>query len=169
MSLIPFRGKQSGPIAEPPSLAALRSEIDRLFDSFVRGPLSSVEWPFGGEGKWAPAVDVAEDEDMLTIRAEVPGVEPDDLSVTLLGNQLVLSGEKKESTERKQKGFVQSESRYGSFRRTVTLPEEVDAEKVEAQCANGVLTVTLRKIKPTPPKRIEVKGPPSGPATRTSS
>jgi HSP20 family protein len=169
MSLIPFRGKQSRPIAEPSSLAALRSEIDRLFDSFVRGPLGSVEWPFGGEGKWAPAVDVAEDEDALTIRAEVPGVEPDDLSVTLLGNQLVVSGEKKESTERKEKGFAQSESRYGSFRRTVSLPEEVDAEKVEAHCANGVLTIKLKKIKPTPPKRIEVKAPPSGPAKRTSS
>jgi len=169
MSLIPFRGKQREPVAEPSSLAALRTEVDRLFDSYVRGPLGSVEWPFGGEGKWAPAVDVAEDEDALTIRAEVPGVEPDDLSVTLLGNQLVVSGEKKESTERKEKGFAQSESRYGSFRRTVTLPEEVDAEKVEAHCANGVLTIKLKKIKPTPPKRIEVKAPPSGPAKRTSS
>ncbi len=158
MSLIPWRSKQQEPVAgEPSPLGALRNEIDRLFDSFVREPLGNVEWPFMAEGKWAPALDVAESESELTIRAEVPGIVPDDLSVTLTGNQLVLSGEKKESTERKDREFYQSESRYGSFRRTVTLPEEVDRENIDAECANGVLTIRLTKIKPTPPKRVTVK------------
>jgi HSP20 family protein len=164
MSLISWRSKQGEPVAEPSALANLRSEIDRLFDSYVRGPLGSVEWPFGDEGKWAPAVDVSEDENAVTVRAEVPGIAPEDLSVTLLGNQLAVSGEKKGSTGHKERGSHQPETRYGSFRRTVTLPEEVDPEQVEARCAHGVLTVTLKKVKPTPPKRIEIKGP--EPATR---
>ena len=160
MSLIPWRGKQQDPaVGEPSPMTALRTEIDRIFDSFIREPLGNVEWPFSGEGKWAPAIDVAESESEVTVRAEVPGIDPDDLSVTLTGNQLVLSGEKKETAERKDKEIYQSESRFGSFRRTVALPEEVDRENVDAQCTNGVLVITLQKIKPTVPKRVAVKTP----------
>jgi len=163
MSLIPWRGKQQDPdVAAPSSLASLRAEMDHLFDSFVREPLGHVEWPFFGEGKWAPPVDVAESENEVTVRVEVPGVNPADIGVTLTGNQLVVSGEKKETVERTGKEFHQSESRYGVFRRTVALPDEVDRDNVDAECANGVLTVTVRKIKPTPPKRVEVKSGEAG-------
>jgi HSP20 family protein len=110
-----------------------------------------------GPGKWAPAIDVAEDDKELTVRAEVPGIDPKDLDVTVAGGQLVLSGEKKESSESKNKGFYQSETRYGSFRRAVPLPEGVDTENVDAQYANGVLTLHLAKTAPAGTKRIEVK------------
>ena len=146
MSLIPWRGKQHDPaVGEPSPIGALRSEIDRLFDSFVREPLGNVEWPFSGEGKWAPAIDVAESENEVTVRAEVPGIDPDDLSVTLTGNQLVLSGEKKEEKEDKGKNFYRMERAYGSFQRSVPLPVEVEADKVEAKFKKGVLTITLPK------------------------
>ena len=87
----------------------------------------------------------------------LPGIDPKELDVTVTGNQLVLSGEKKESSEHDEKDFYRSETRYGSFRRTVPLPEGVDTENVDAQYANGVLTLRLKKIAPAAAKRIEVK------------
>ena len=89
--------------------------------------------------------------------AELPGIDPKDLDVTVTGNQLVLSGEKKESTEHDGKDFHQSETRYGSFRRTIPLPEGIDTEHVDAQYANGVLTLHMQKTAQAATKRIEVK------------
>jgi len=89
--------------------------------------------------------------------AELPGIDPKDLDVTVVGNQLVLSGEKRESSETKEKGVYHSETRYGSFRRTVPLPDGIDTENVDAQYANGVLTLHLKKTAVPAAKRIEVK------------
>lgn len=157
MARIPWKIKQKDGAQQENPLVALRTEMDRLFDSFVRDPWAALESRFGMERAWSPAVDVAETEDEVTIRAEVPGVEPANLDISLTGNQLVLSGEKKESAEKKEGGFYQSETRYGSFRRSVTLPETIDPNQVEADYANGVLTIRLKKSVKTPPKRIDVK------------
>ncbi len=158
MGLIPWRAKQrEGAAAETSPLAALRSEIDRLFDSFVREPFGNLEWPFGGERGWSPAVDVAEDDQAITVRAELPGLAPEDLDVTISGNNLVLAGEKKESTEKKGKDFFHAESRYGAFRRSIPLPQTVEPEKVEAEYANGVLTIHLKKSPAAVARRIQVK------------
>ena len=91
------------------------------------------------------------------MRAELPGIDPKDLEVSVVGNQLVLSGEKRESSETKEKGVFHSETRYGSFRRTVPLPDGIDTEHVDAQYANGVLTLRLAKTAAAATKRIEVK------------
>jgi HSP20 family protein len=158
MGLIPWRNKvrERGP-GEAAPLANLRSEIDRLFDSFLREPLEAIDWPFFSERGWAPTVDVAEDEHEFTVRAELPGLDPKDLDVTISGNHLVLSGEKKEATEKRTKDFYHSESRFGSFHRTIPLPDAVDTEKVEADYANGVLVVHLKKLPSAAAKRIDVK------------
>jgi HSP20 family protein len=158
MGLVPWRSKQretSGRETSP--LANLRSEIDRLFDSYVREPVSNWEWPFGGERGWAPAVDIGESDEEFIIRTELPGVAPDEIDITVSGGQLVLAGEKRESTEKSGKGFYHSESRYGNFRRAIPLPEAVDAENVEAVYNHGVLTIHLKKIPGSPPKQIQVK------------
>ena len=157
MSLIPWRNKPESQPGELSPMVALRSEVDRLFDSFFREPFGALDWPSWGAGRWSPAVDVAENDKEVTVRAELPGIDPKDLEVSVLGNQLVLSGEKKESSETKEKGFYHSETRYGSFHRTVPLPEGLDTEHVDAQYANGVLTLHLKKTAPTTAKRIEVK------------
>ena len=138
-------------------MVALRSEIDRLFDSFVREPFGALDWPSWGGGKWSPAIDVAESDKEVTVRAELPGIDPKDLDVTVSGGQLMISGEKKESSETKDKGVYHSETRYGSFHRTVPLPEGVDTEHVDAQYAHGVLTLRLAKTPQAATKRIEVK------------
>ena len=158
MSLIPWRGKQreSGP-GETSPLCALRTEIDRLFDSFVRGPFSGFDWPFGSQRGWLPAVDIAESDEEVTVRAEMPGIAPEDLEVTISGNQLVLAGEKKESTERSGKDFYQTESYSGSFRRSIPLPQAVDPDKVDAEYANGVLLIHLTKSAAAAAKQIHVK------------
>jgi len=157
MALIPWRNKSGDGGGELTPLTALRNEMDRLFDSFVRTPWGSLDWPFSAGQVGFPAMDIAESEDEVTIRAEVPGVDPKELSISLTGDQLVLSGEKKESSEHQGKGFRQTETRYGSFRRAVSLPAEVDSENVEADYANGVLMVRLKKVQKVPPKRIDVK------------
>ena len=157
MASVPWRNKQKESGGEETStLAALRAEMDRLFDAYVREPFQGLEWPLG-EKKWSPAVDVAEDEQEVTVRAEVPGMDPEDLDATVSGNQLVLSGVKREWMERKGKDFSQSEIRYGSFRRILALPQAVDTSQVEAACAHGVLTVRLRKSPAAAARRIEVK------------
>ena len=158
MNPIPWKNKQreSGP--EPASpLATLRGEMDRLFDAFVREPFGAIDWPFAGQGKWSPAVDVAETDQEITVRAELPGIDPKDLDVTVTGGQLVLSGEKRESTEDRGDDFYHTDSRFGSFRRVVRLPEGVDSENVEAEFVNGVLTMRLKKSPAAVPKRIDVK------------
>jgi HSP20 family protein len=159
MSLIPWRNKQhDGMSGESAPLATLRNEMDRLFDSFVREPFGMLDWPaFMGGEKWWPAVDVAESDKDVTIRAEIPGIDPKELDVTVTGNQLVISGEKKESTEKKDKGFYHSEARYGSFRRVIPLPEGVDAEHVDANYANGILTLNIQKTPAAAAKKIEIK------------
>ena len=157
MGLIPWRNKlREGEQPETP-LVALRHEMDRLFDTFLREPLGAIDWPFSGQGEWSPTVDLAESDDEVVVRAEMPGIDPKDLDVAVSGSQLVLSGEKRESTEKKGTDFYHSESRYGSFRRAVRLPEGIDTEKVDAQYANGVLTLRLKKSPAAVPKRIDVK------------
>ena len=138
-------------------MLALRNDMDRLFDTFIREPFGAIDWPFAGQGKWAPAIDIAESDEEITVRAELPGIDPKELDVSISGNQLTLSGEKKESTEDTGKDFHHSESRYGAFRRSVRLPEGIDTRNVDAQYANGVLTLRLKKTPSAAPRRVEVK------------
>jgi HSP20 family protein len=159
MSLIPWRNKQhDGLQAESSSLTTLRREMDRLFDSFIREPFGMMDWPaFMGGERWWPAVDISESDKEVIVRAEIPGIDPKELDVTVTGDQLVISGEKKESSEKKEKGFYHSEARYGSFRRAIPLPEGVDSEHVDANYANGVLTLKIAKTPAAAAKKIEVK------------
>lgn len=157
MCPVPWRSKQrEGEQPESP-LVAFRGEMDRLFDKFLREPFGAIDWPFVGQAKWSPTIDVAESDTEIIVRAELPGIEPGDLDVSISGNELVLSGEKKESSESQGKGFSHSESRWGCFRRSVRLPEGVDEENVDARYANGVLTVHLKRIPTAVPKQIEIK------------
>ena len=156
MSLIPWRNKhqetQRGDLAP---LSEFRREVDRLFDSFLREPFSWPDWSFAGP--WNPSLDVRETDDAVTVRAEVPGVKPDDINISVTGNMLTLSGEKKETEEKQGNGFRHSERRFGSFRREIALPPGIDADKVTADYAHGVLTVKIAKSPEAAPKRIPVK------------
>lgn len=129
--------------------------MDDLFEGFFRGldrPLS-----FFTERAW-PAIDVAEKDDAVLVRAEVPGCTPEDIEISVYGNTLTLSGEKKESHEDKHDGYYHLESTYGSFRREIPMPAEVDADKIEAVVKNGVLSVTLPKAEKSKAVKVQVKG-----------
>lgn len=133
-------------------LARLHHEMDDLFDGFFRG----LDRPFGGSNAW-PAIDVAEHDDAVVVRAEVPGCKADDIDISVCNNTLTISGEKKETREEKDKGYYYAESSYGSFRRDVNLPAEVDANKVEATCKDGVLSITLPKAARSKAVKVQIK------------
>lgn len=136
-------------------LSAVRSQMDDLFNSFFRG----LDTPFSllGERTW-PTIDVAEKDDAILVRAEVPGCKPEDIDISVYGNTLTLSGEKKESHEANGDGYYHMESAWGSFRREIALPAEVDQEKIEAVVKDGVLSVTLPKAEKAKAVKVKVQG-----------
>ena len=134
----------------PNPLARLHNEVDDLFDGFFRG----LDRPFAGYKAW-PALDVAEQDDAIVVRAEVPGTKPEDIDVSVYGNTLTISGEKAETREEKDKGYYHVETTHGTFRREINLPADVDNAKVEAACKDGVLTITLPKAEVS--KAVKVK------------
>ncbi len=136
-------------------LGTLRGQMDDLFDGFFRG----LDKPFSflGERTW-PAIDVAEKDDAILVRAEVPGCKPEDIEISVYGNTLTLSGEKKESHEANGDGYYHMESTWGSFRREVPLSAEVDPNKIEAVVKEGVLSVTLPKAEKSKAVKVKVQG-----------
>jgi len=135
------------------NLTRLHGDIDDLFDGFFRG----LERPFAGYKAW-PAIDVAEQDDAIVVRAEVPGCKAQDIDISVYGNTLTISGEKKLSEEKKEKGYYHVESTYGSFRRELSLPTEVDQDKIDATCKDGVLSITLPKAEKAKAVKVKVKG-----------
>jgi HSP20 family protein len=104
-----------------------------------------------------PLVNISEDSDHIYVRAELPGVSPEDLDITIKDQQLVLRGERKILTEEKEVNYHRRERESGFFRRVLRLPAQVDPAKVEAVSQDGVLTITLAKPEEVKPRQISVK------------
>ena len=130
-------------------------ELAGFFENFadVTGARGREESTFG---TFTPAVDVYEDEQNLVLKLEVPGMNEEDLKVSLENNTLTVSGERKFEKEEKEENFHRIERRYGTFTRTFRLPNTVDAEKVEASYDKGLLKITLAKRAEAKPKAIKV-------------
>jgi HSP20 family protein len=126
----------------------LQSRMNRAFDDLLRGfPKFSAELvPFGAAE--SPRMDVRETGTEILVEAELPGVEEQDIELTLHEGTLVLRGEKKLEQKREQEGWHLTERAYGAFQRAIGLPAEIDAAKVEATFEKGVLRVRLPKIAP---------------------
>ncbi len=135
-------------------VSKLRREMDRLWDDYF-GPSRRALQPL--EGEWAPAVDVSESGEQITITAEVPGMDAKDIEISLVGDILTIKGEKKAEREEKGENFHMVERSYGSFSRSLKLPAGVDPDKVEASYKQGVLTIALPKKEEVKPKAIEIK------------
>ena len=133
-----------------------QDDLNRLFRSgWLRGMA-----PGGASsraGAWAPAIDIYETEDSLVVEAEVPGVDPKDISVSLDDGVLTMRGERKLEKEVKEENYHRVERAYGAFRRGIRLPPDLDPEKVRASFDNGVLKVTVEKVPPKKPKSISVE------------
>ncbi len=124
--------------------------IDRFFEDFFGGMPA-------GRADFAPALDITENEGAILIRAEVPGVDPKDITVTFERNVLTVSGEKKAEEKTENDRFHRIERRYGRFVRQVEFNTPVDSDKIDAAFKNGVLTVTLPKHEKARVRTIEVK------------
>ena len=138
--------------------ADLANEFDRMLEyPLLRGrwglPLRTTEIV----GSWNLALDVAEQGDVFTVKASLPGLSPDDLNVTLEDNVLTIQGEVKEDETIEENSYHIRERRYGSFSRSVRFPVPVQGDKVEANYENGVLTLSIPKAEAVKPKRIAVK------------
>ena len=129
----------------------LRREMDRLIDTFS-GRRGTV--PPAGV---FPAVNVSEDSENLYVRAELPGVAPEEIEITTEENNLIIKGERRITAEGEKVSYHRRERDAGKFRRVTSLPTRVDTRKVTAACRNGVLTVTLPKAAEVKPRQIEVK------------
>ena len=105
---------------------------------------------------WVPAIDVRETEDAFVFTAELPGLNKEDVAITLEENVLTLSGERKFENEDTKNEFRRIERSFGRFTRSFTLPHEVSSEKVEAKYGDGLLTVTIPKTEKTKPRKIEI-------------
>ena len=145
----------------------LRQEIDRLFEDFDRGfwrpfdrSLFATEPLFGRELKWeSMPVDVVESEKAYQITADLPGMDEKDIEVKVVNGAVTIKGERQEEKEEKKKDYYLRERNFGSLERSFTIPESVDADKIEASFKKGVLTVMLPKTVEAqkPAKKIEVK------------
>ena len=149
----------------PDAWRSFRGEMERLFDRFG---FPSLRRMFDVEPAWrpistfsfsAPAIDMSEDDKTYKISAELPGLDPKDVDVSVSGNTLVLKGEKRQESEKKDKNYHFSERAYGSFQRSFELPASVDRDKIAADFSKGVLTLTLPKTSEAQKqaKKIEVK------------
>lgn len=161
-NLLPWRNKASDSDAEETgsALARFHSEIDHLFERFFEDPLwggsrQSPEWR-GWAGAWSPSLDVSEAADEYVVRVEVPGVDAKDFDISVSGDVLSISGEKKEESKEHRGNVYRSERRFGSFRRAVRLPDAVDSDKIDAEYDKGVLTIRLAKSEKAAGRRIPV-------------
>ncbi len=162
MATVPVPTKQPAPVpANTPDIwGSLRTEMDRLFDSFT-GRFGTPPFLQARQDTRfnlpSPAVDITEADGAFKISAEVPGMAEKDVEVSVSGDTLTIKGEKRQEREEKSNNRYLSERSYGEFQRAFSLPEDVDRDKIAASFANGVLTVTLPKSAKSAPKKIEVK------------
>lgn len=130
---------------------SLLADFDRLIDDMLTMPERRAQM------SWGVAVDVAETDGEFVLKASVPGIDPDDIEITLTDNVLTIRGEIQEEKDVEEESYHICERRFGQFSRSVTLPTQVDADKVDATVENGVLRVTIPKAEAVKPRRISVK------------
>lgn len=135
-------------------IVSIQDEMNKLFDDFFgRTP---TRWFQPEEGLWAPNVDVSETKDNIVLIAEMPGLNKEDIKLSVQDNVLTLSGEKKQEKEEKDANYHRLERSYGAFCRSFTLPTPVQADKVKASYKDGILKVTLPKTEEVKPKEIPI-------------
>lgn len=160
--LIPWRREERRvPIRREPEDARsiAQRDVDRFFDEFFRGFDMMPARTFGESWEaFSPQIDVVEDEDAIRVSAELPGMDQDEIDVSLSRGTLTIQGEKREETEEEGKNYYRMERSYGTFRRSIRLPSTIDETAAEAKYDKGVLTITLPKKEETQSgRRIPIK------------
>lgn len=151
MSLSPFRGR---------GLYDVHGEMNRLFDEMFGGLArrTGSRQAEGAVDSWSPSIDVLHEDGDVLVRAELPGVGPDDVDITLSRGVLTISGQRNAEEEKRGQGYYVRERRYGSFRRSLVLPEGIDESKIDARYKNGVLEVRIAGAAAVQePKKIQIQ------------
>ncbi len=130
-------------------LTALQTEVNRLFSRAGGGEVAERQ-------SWTPSIDVIEKDDAITLKAELAGMEPKDISIEVQDNVLTVSGERRFQEEVKDDKYYRIERRYGSFSRSIALPQTINESAIEAKYENGVLEVVVPKAEIAKPKKISV-------------
>jgi HSP20 family protein len=134
------------------TLSKLKKEMDDLWGRFF----GESSFPGFGDPVWGPPLDVKETKENIVVTAEIPGLSPTDVEVTISGDLLNIKGEKKHEKEEKEESYHLIERRYGAFSRSIRLTSEVDAKNVKASQKDGILTVTLPKSEKAKEKQIKI-------------
>jgi HSP20 family protein len=132
-------------------LDSLQSEMNRLFGTFFGARAAD------GDGRrWVPAIDLVETDEHLVLRADLPGLDREDVNVEIKDGVLTISGERKEEHEERADGYHRVERAFGTFSRSLALPDGIDAEKVRADFDKGVLEVRIPKPEERKPHRVQI-------------
>jgi len=148
-------GTTRRPVRDPmlDLLYNLERRMGRVFE-----PFGDFEWRIGETtGAWTPVVDIFEEADALRIVAEIPGVKPEDVKISVEGNMLTIQGTKEQVAEEKAEKVHRYERTYGAFERSFTLPATVDPEHIKATYGMGLLTLVLPKVEKAKPRQIKVE------------
>jgi HSP20 family protein len=148
-------------------LNTIQSEMNRLFNTFF-----DASAPGNGQTptrRWIPAMDLVENDDELVLRADLPGLTEDDVKIEVEDNVLTVSGQRKAEHEERKDGYFRVERAFGSFHRSLTLPEGVDPEKVTANFDRGVLEVRIPKPEQRKPRKVTISAGPSAANTIEAS
>ena len=134
----------------------LRQQMDKIYDDLARehphlGIIDKVK-----ETLWTPAIELQETETELLLKAQLPGIKPEDLDIQVSENAVFLSGEHQEETKTSEKGMFRSEFHYGKFKRVIPLPATINREQVKAEMVSGLLTLTMLKATPALPHLVKV-------------
>ena len=136
----------------PATVDRLREEFDNALQNWWAGDLDLLT-----NGDWQPRVDVSESEAAIEVKVDLPGVNPEDVDVSVTDDRLTIQGKREEEKETKEKTFRRVERRYGSFYRSISLPPGTEGDKVAAVSDNGVITITVPKGEKAKAKKIAVK------------
>ena len=134
-------------------LGTIQNEMNRLFNTFFDTPTHSNGSTYR---RWVPAMDLVESDGEYVLRADLPGLSEGDVKIEVEDRVLTISGERKSETEDRKEGYYRIERSYGSFARSLTLPEGVDSDAVKANFENGVLEVRIPKPEARKPKKVEI-------------
>ena len=139
----------------------LAADFDRLFNTFFDRSQAAQ--------RWVPAMDLVEHDDHFLLRADLPGLGEDDVSIEMGDGSLVVSGERKAEHQQRERGFYRLERQFGRFSRTLTLPDGIDGEQIKASFDRGVLEVRIPKPEQRKPRRIPIAGANGTPETLEGS
>lgn len=138
-------------------VGAARRDLDTMLDRMFRSPMFPEMFPMKTEALWEPALDLSESEKEVIVRLEVPGFHKENLDVKFENELLTIAGHREFRNEVKGEEFLWTEREEGRFSRTLRIPSVIDPTRVEALYENGILTVKLPKLEPTPKAKIAIK------------